>query len=134
MNPTPAQAIEMLTRLERNRKREPVVESTDEGDDHESKVRKQITDWCDAQWPKWVYWGARTDKRSTLPKGCHDLTIAGPNNVNIFVDTKSRTGKPSPDQLVWQAQLRHIGREVHFVKTFDQFLEAVELNQKNTNA
>lgn len=138
MNLTPQQAAEILARLERNRKRKPpdewiksVADScVSYGDDHESKVRKQITKWCDDQWPPWVYWGARPDVKSTLPKGCHDLTLAGPDNQTLFIDTKSKTGKPSPDQLIWRTRLRAVGRELYFVKTFDQFLAAVEENRK----
>ena len=134
MNPTPEQAIEMLRRLERNRKREPVTAPPDEGDDRESKVRTRITEWCDRQWPPWLVCTARTDKPSTLPVGFPDMVIFGPHPTCIIVETKSKSGKPSSDQRIWEKKFEMLGWRVHFVKTFDTFITInPDANKKETH-
>ena len=125
MNPTPEQAIEILRRLERNRKRDPIFSLTpeyEEGEERESIIRNQIIKWCDRQWPKWLVCTARTDKPSTLPVGFPDMVIFGPYPTCVIVETKSKAAKPSPDQRIWEKKFELLGWRVHFVKTFDHFI------------
>ena len=129
MNPTPLEYELMVARLNANRKRQVApseVITRGEGEDRESRVRKQITDWCAVQHFPWVPMGARTDKPSTLPLGAQDLTIFGPFPMCVLVDTKSRTGKPSPEQRVWATRLLALGWTVHFIKTMPEFLKLVD--------
>lgn len=133
MNISPLEYEVMLARVNANRRRPEYPSAATgaaEGEDRESGVRKQITAWCDAQWPKWVPMGARTDKPSTLPVGAQDLAIFGPFPTCILVDTKSKSGKPSPDQRIWAARLRALGWTVHFVKKMEVFLEIVKEQAK----
>ena len=92
----------------------------------ESAIRKRILDFCGSQWPVWVVLAARTDERSTLPEGAHDLTIFGPFPLCILVETKSRSGKLRPSQKIWIKNLDMLRWKVRIVTTWEQFQRAVD--------
>ena len=91
--------------------------------DKESKLFEAVDAFCKAQWPNWVQVYARTDKKSTLPVGCHDRTIFGPYPKVLLIEGKKKGGKPSPEQLIWKEMLRMLGWTVHIVDSVEQFLE-----------
>ena len=86
-------------------------------------LQQQIADWCDAQWPQWVYDFPRTDLKSTLPNGRHDATIWGPHPKCYLIETKAKGKKRSIDQLAWEAKLRMLNWKVELVYSYEQFLE-----------
>ena len=97
--------------------------------DHETGkhgLQAQIMDWCDAQWPRWVYDFPRTDLKSTLPLGRHDATIWGPFPTCYCCETKAKGKKQSEDQLVWATKMRAIGWTVHVLYSLEAFLALVQ--------
>lgn len=128
---TQQQVIDHLTRLERNKKRDPAVESTDKGEKRESRLAREIRDYCAKQWPPWLVSSARTDVPSTLPVGYPDLTVWGPGWV-VLLELKSRTGKASPSQREWATKFAALGWTMHVIRTMDEFLAAVEASKKES--
>jgi len=84
-------------------------------------LQQQIQEWCDAQWPKWVYDFPRTDKPSTLPTGRHDATVWGPYPKCFLIETKAKGKKQDHDQLVWATRMRALGWTVEVVYSLEQF-------------
>lgn len=131
MNITSDQFLSMLERCDAARgksKREPAGESDSKNavSEPESAIRKRILDFCGSQWPVWIVLAARTDERSTLPEGAHDLTIFGPFPLCICVETKGRGGKLRATQQIWIKKLEMLGWKVWIVKTWEQFQTAVD--------
>ena len=89
-------------------------------------LQAQIMDWCDAQWPRWLYDFPRTDLKSTLPLGRHDATIWGPFPTCYCCETKAKGKKQSEDQLVWATKMRAIGWTVHVLYSLEAFLALVQ--------
>lgn len=115
--------ISMQMRLQRALKGKPTPMPTDAAQRETGKggLHEQILKWCDAQWPKWKVIAARTDMRSTIALGAHDMTIFGPYPLCICVELKSKTGKLSEDQISWGAQMRALGWAVHVVRSLSEF-------------
>jgi hypothetical protein len=88
-------------------------------------LHRQIEDWCRQQWPPWKVLKARTDKRSTLPVGAHDMTIYADHGRVFNVECKAKAGKWSKDQRVWATELRVLGHVVYGVQSLDEFLALV---------
>ncbi len=92
----------------------------------ESEVRKgglvdQIKEICAAQWPRWIVLSARTDKRSGLPLGCHDMTIFASGGRVFYVELKAKGNKLDPDQLIWKKELEMLGTIVHVIYSVGEF-------------
>lgn len=88
-------------------------------------LQQKIQDWCDAQWPKWVYDFPRTDLRSTLPLGRHDSTVWGPFPKCFVIETKAKGRKRTHEQLIWATRMKALGWDVKVVYSLDEFLEIV---------
>lgn len=67
---------------------------------------------------KWVSPGRR---------GVHDRICVFPNNVVVFVETKSKTGKLRPEQARFHAHLMRLRCKSHVVRTKLQAKKLVEL-------
>ena len=119
---TEQEFIAMQSRVQRALQKKPTMPAdaatreTGKGGLHE-----QILNWCDSQWPKWKVIAARTDMRSTIASGAHDMTIFGPYPLCICVELKSKTGKLSEDQISWGAQMKALGWTVHVVRSLSEF-------------
>lgn len=61
-------------------------------------------------------------KQQGLRAGVPDLVLLFPGGRTIFVELKSRYGKPSPAQKEFHEELRLMGFEVHIVKTLDELM------------
>lgn len=130
MGISPFQAQQIIERLERNRR---VVSTASVESDQSIRevgkggLQQQIIDWCDSQWPKWVYDFPRTDKRSTVPIGRHDATIWGPYPKCFVIEAKAKGKKRTVEQNNWAARLRLLGWEVKEVYSLEEFKQAVGL-------
>lgn len=82
----------------------------------ESHLMNSIIEDCGSRWPQWVCLWARRDKKSTLPIGCHDLTIFCQFPNVILIEGKARNEKPDKDQLIWHKRLEMLGWKVHVVR------------------
>lgn len=89
--------------------------------ERELDLHDQIIRYCNAQWPKWKYIHARTDKRSTIAAGCQDFTIFAPGRV-LCIEVKRPGGKLDPDQQGWAKEMQMLGHTVHTVRSMDEFI------------
>ncbi len=110
----------MLARLERNRIRQPSESATDEP---ESKLHRQIEDWCRQR--GWPYVHSRMDKRTTTAVGVPDFIIFAKNGRVLCVEAKRKGRKPTPQQLAWLAQIRKLGHTASIIYSFEEFMELV---------
>lgn len=92
----------------------------------ESKLRQDIDKYCKAQWPQWGIIAARTDKRSTIAEGVHDLTVFANGGRVFTLELKSKTGKPSLEQVGWAKRMEMLGHKVHIIRSMSEFLEIVK--------
>ena len=119
-----AEYLQVEARL--NSKRKPVAASGQpEPVEREVKLHESIMKHCAAQWPRWKYRHARTDKRTTEEVGTEDFTIFLPGGVTLHLECKARGGKQSPEQLAWAKQLEMLEHRLYVVTSFDKFLEIV---------
>lgn len=120
---TPLEYLQMKERTEAARQvkgRQP--DGSAERETGPTGLHRQIEDWCRQQWPVWKVLKARTDVKSTLPVGCHDLTVYASGGRVLSVECKAKGGKWSKDQCVWAAELRALGHVVHGVESMGQWL------------
>ena len=92
----------------------------------ERKLHERIIEFCDKQWPRWKYIRARMDVPSTLPVGCHDLTVFAKFPNCFLIEAKVADGKLSKDQQIWKKEMDMIGWTVHVVRDFETFLKLVK--------
>lgn len=121
MGISPFQFQQMLSTLERNKRQGRTADK--EAPDLESTLADEIRRHCNAQWPRWKIITARTDKRSTIELGAHDMTIFLPGPRTLCLELKSKTGKRTEAQLAWAAELKLCGHTVHCIRTFQEFLD-----------
>jgi len=119
-----AQFQEMLARSERYSGRLP---KPSEPVEKEATLHRQIMDWCNGQWPRWKFIHARTDQRSTIQIGSHDLTVFGPFPKCLLIECKTKTGKLSEDQLIWKAEMSQLGWTVEVVRSMGEFLTLIKI-------
>lgn len=113
--------LTMLTRLDKNKVREPAKH----GPKLEGDLHQQIIAYCNSQWPKWKYIHARMDKKSTIQKGAPDFVIFLPGRV-CCVECKRPGEKPTQEQLAWAKEMEMLQHKVHVVTSFEQFLNVVD--------
>ena len=92
----------------------------------EVPLHDDIMAWCSAQWPRWKYIHCRTDRETTIAEGAADFTVFGPFPLCLLVECKTKTGKLSPKQLAWAAEMELLGWTVSVVRSKQEFLNAVE--------
>lgn len=122
MRISPIQYRELLLREARNN---PPAKLPAGDTGPESGIHQKIMDYCNGQWPPWLYIRARMDKRSTIAPGAQDFTIFAPGSRVLCVECKRTGEKLSTDQLIWHKQMEMLGHQVHTVTGFDQFLAIV---------
>jgi len=114
--------LAMLAKLDKNSLREPPA--ADDAVSEEIPLHYEIIKWCRAQYPQVPYIHARTDKRSGIAKGACDFTIFWKGKA-LCLELKSRTGKLSPDQVVWKLLMERQGFPVVCVRSLTEFLALV---------
>lgn len=92
------------------------------GSDSESRTREKIIEWCNAQQPRWKVIWARSDMPSTIPVGCHDLTILAPGSKTYCVELKTRLGKLSQEQTIWKFEVERLGHSFDIIRSFEDFI------------
>ena len=121
-------ALEYAAYLHRQQNSEELVQSSEPAVREIGKegLQAAIMEWCDLQFPKWVYDFPRTDLKSTLPNGRHDATIWGPFPKCFLIETKAKGKKRSMDQQIWETRLRVLGWQVHLVYSLEEFRQIAE--------
>ena len=113
------QLEQMQSRLSQNR-REPETPPALEKDLHQ-----EIIDFCERQWPRWLYEHSRTDKRTRTGIGSPDFWILIPGSRLLLVECKRLGQKPSPAQLAWHWEAAKLGHPVHIVHSIEDFKLAI---------
>ena len=119
---TQQQVIEHELRVAAGKRHPAAASSGEEREVGMGGLHQKITQHCDSQWPRWKCIHCRTDKRSTVGVGVHDFTIYLPGGRLLNVECKTRTGKPTPEQLAWAKELEMLGHTVHVVRSMEEFL------------
>ena len=125
---SPLQFLQMKERTEAARRvklRQAPTSEPAERETGPTGLHRQIEDWCRQQWPPWKVLKARTDMKSTLPVGAHDMTIYASSGRLFNVECKAKAGKWSKAQRIWATELRALGHVVHGVSSLSEFLALV---------
>ncbi len=100
-----------------------IWQDADEGP--ESKLQSKIKAWCKT-WGRPILSFPRTPKvRRFLPPGWPDDCIVMPGSRVLWIEDKTKSGRPSPEQIHLHLVFRALGHEVHVVRSFKRFLEIV---------
>jgi hypothetical protein len=87
-------------------------------------LQEQCDAYAASQWPPWLAYGPRSDKRSTLPVGANDRIYVLPGGISLWVEFKSATGKRTPEQNAWAKKAEMLGIVVHLIRSKQEFIEA----------
>lgn len=94
--------------------------------DREWPLHAKIIEYCNAQSPRWRYRHMRYNVPSTEDiAGAEDFSIFLPGNRALHIEVKKSDGKLDKDQVVWKFEMERLGHEVVIVRSFDEFLNAV---------
>ena len=120
----PAHFQAMASRVATNRgvKR---AEAAMDAVERESDLRDDILQYCRGKWPQWPVITARTDKRSTIGVGVHDVTVFMPEGRVLCLELKRKGGKLSTEQRGWALQMEQCGHTVHECRSMSEFLKIV---------
>ncbi len=89
----------------------------------ESDLHDQISNYCRSK--GWYYVHSRMDRKSTNGIGTADFLIFMDGGRAVAIEAKRAGRKPTREQLMAQAQLRHLGHTSEIVYSFEQFLTIV---------
>ena len=90
----------------------------------ESDLQDRIVDYCRSK--MWFVVFSGMHRRTSTPVGTPDFVIYADDGRVFTIETKSKTGKQTPEQLGVQLMLEKLGHKYHLVRSFDQFLEIVK--------
>lgn len=92
----------------------------------------QVQAYCRAQFPRWLVIAARTDQRSTIAEGAHDMTVFLPGGRVLCCELKAKDGKLSTAQRGWRLEMERLGHVVHIVTSLERLKELA--NDQGPNA
>jgi hypothetical protein len=124
---TPYDLQQMLSRLERNKVRQPpdteqlasLAKSPPEKNLHE-----RILAECAAR--GWLVIHSRLDLPSTVGVGVADFAVFLDQGRVILVEAKSKNGKLRPEQRAWLAWATKLGHRCLVCRSLDEFLKFAE--------
>lgn len=90
----------------------------------ESDLQDRIVGYCRSKGWFPVFSGMR--RRTSTPIGTPDFVIYADNGRVFTIETKSKTGKQTPEQIGVQLMLNKLGHQYYLVRSFEQFLEVVK--------
>ncbi len=97
------------------------------GCDDERVLQDEIAAYCNNQFPKWKFIRCRMDQPSTIAVGAQDFTIFLPGGRVFCIECKAGNKKRTPEQDGWALEMSKLGHEVHLIRSFDRFLEILEV-------
>ncbi len=118
------QYAEMLSRGQRNWKRDHPQSACPDAVEHESDLHTQIEDELKRR--GWYYVHSRMDKPSTVAVGVPDFCIAADGGRAFFIEAKGRRTKVTPKQAGALLMLGNLGHKAALVRSFTEFLEVVK--------
>lgn len=89
----------------------------------ESDLQDRIIAYCRSKMWFVVYSGMH--RRTSTPIGTPDFVIYADGGRVFTIETKSKTGKQTPEQLGVQLMLEKLGHKYHLIKSFEAFIEIV---------
>lgn len=91
----------------------------------ESELQDAIENYCRNR--LWPFVRSRMNKATTFTfPGVPDFVIAASYGRTFWIETKSRNGKQTPEQLGFQMMLEKCGHLYHLVRSYDKFLEIIK--------
>lgn len=93
------------------------------GVERESDLHAQIMDECRRR--GWMFFHGAMCERTHRSEGEPDFEIKASGGRSYMVECKTRTGKLTPAQQAVAAHAASLGHRVHVVRSFEEFLEAV---------
>lgn len=74
----------------------------------------------------WPVIHSRMDAPSTIGVGVPDLVIFAERGIVLIIECKTKNGKLRPEQLAWKMILERNGHKHWLVRSFAEYLKAVE--------
>lgn len=91
----------------------------------ESELQDQIENYCRNKY--WPFVRSRMDKATTFTfPGVTDFVIAADGGRVFWIETKSKSGKQTTDQIGFQMLLNRCGHVYHLCRSYGQFLDIVK--------
>lgn len=91
--------------------------------DQEKDLHKEIINFCERQ--KWIACHGAMHRPTFRTTGEPDFIILAPRCVTIYVECKARDEGPSDGQREFHEHAAVLGHAVHVVRTFQEFIAAV---------
>ena len=95
---------------------------------NESELHQLILDNCRVRGFRVLH--ARMDRPATCGVGTPDFVIALPGGRTLWVEAKARKGKLTSEQQAWMAALRVLGHRALVVRSFEEFITAVQMHEE----
>jgi len=91
---------------------------------NEGPLHDQIIDECKRR--GWLYFHGSMSHSTYRTEGEPDFSILAPGGVVYWVEAKSKTGKPTTEQLGVHAWMRRLGHQCHIVRSIADFIAVVD--------
>ena len=95
--------------------------------DMESDLHTQIAAECRRR--VWLAFHGAIGKRTRRTPGEPDFVIVAEFPRVLLIECKSKTGKPSDDQLSVRTWANKLGHQVHIISSFREFLDIADANK-----
>lgn len=118
MSITPEQFHQMQIRLH-GKVPQPAPIGLEPPVEDEGKLHNEIIEYCEAN--AWGYLHGAMSRRTHRTEGEPDFTILAPEGRTVMVECKSKTGKPTKEQLAFAALAQRNGHTVYLVRNMEQF-------------
>ena len=91
----------------------------------ENRLQKKINRWCREHGYPYLSFKQSKAVKKLLPAGWPDVIIFMKHPRALVVELKSKTGRPSKEQLDYKRVFKFLGWEWYLVKSYKQFLGIV---------
>lgn len=97
--------------------------------ERESELQEEIEAYCRSK--MWFVVRSGMHRRTSTPLGTPDFIIYADKGRMFTIETKSKTGKQTPEQLAVALMLEKLGFKVHIIRSFAAFLSLVTINEQH---
>lgn len=96
----------------------------DEKADKESRLHEAIISHCRAN--GWIYLHGSMAHKTKRTLGEPDFVLLLPDGRVLFIECKGQKTKTSPAQLAMAAWMKKLSHQLHFIRSYAEFLEVVK--------